>query len=53
MERITIMPVIQMDTVKGLPEQGKRLLTLHFCNTNMMLMFLMRDGKADTVDRAV
>ena len=25
------------------------LLTLHFCNTNMMLMFLMRDGKADTV----
>ena len=38
-----------MDTVKGCREQGKRLLTLHFCNTNMMLMFLMRDGKADTV----
>ena len=42
-------PVIQMDTVKGCREQGKRLLTLHFCNTNMMLMLLMRDGKADTV----
>lgn len=42
-------PVVQMDTVKGCREQGKRLLTLHFCNTNMMLMFLMIDGKADTV----
>lgn len=42
-------PVIQMDTVKGCREQGKRLLTLHFCDTNMMLMLLMRDGKADTV----
>ena len=42
-------PVIQMDTVKGCREQGKRLLTIHFCNTNMMLMLLMRDGKADTV----
>lgn len=42
-------PIVQMDTVRGCREQGKRLLTLHFCNTNMMLMFLMRDGKADTV----
>ena len=49
MEKNPDMPVIQMDTVKGCLEQGKRLLTLHFCNTNMMLMFLMRDGKADTV----
>ena len=49
MEKNPDMPVIQMDTVKGCREQGKRLLTLHFCNTNMMLMFLMRDGKADTV----
>lgn len=42
-------PVVQMDTVKGCREQGKRLLTLHFCETHMMLMLLMRDGKADTV----
>ena len=42
-------PVIQMDTVKGCREQGKRLLTLHFCDTNMMLMLLMHDGKAETV----
>ena len=49
MEKNPDMPVIQMDTVKGCREQGKRLLTLHFCNTNMMLMLLMRDGKADTV----
>ena len=49
MEKHPNTPVIQMDTVKGCREQGKRLLTLHFCDTNMMLMLLMRDGKADTV----
>ena len=49
MEKHPDIPIVQMDTVKGCREQGKRLLTLHFCNTNMMLMLLMRDGKADTV----
>lgn len=49
MEKYPDTPIIQMDTVKGCREQGKRLLTIHFCNTNMMLMLLMRDGKADTV----
>lgn len=49
MEKHPNTPVIQMDTVKGCREQGKRLLTIHFCNTNMMLMLLMRNGKADTV----
>jgi len=49
MEKHPETPVIQMDTVKGCREQGKRLLTIHFCNANMMLMLLMRDGKADTV----
>ncbi len=44
MEKHPDTPVIQMDTVKGCREQGKRLLTIHFCNTNMMLMLLMRDG---------
>ena len=49
MEKHPDTPVVQMDTVKGVREQGKRMLTLHFCNTNMMLIFLMRDGKAETV----
>ena len=49
MEKHPDTPLIQMDTVKGCREQGKRLLTIHFCGTNMMLMLLMRDGKADTV----
>ena len=38
-----------MDTVKGVREQGKRMLTLIFCEMNLMLIFLMRDGKAETV----
>lgn len=42
-------PIVQMDTVNGVREQGKRMLTLHFCDSNMMLILLMRDGKADTV----
>lgn len=41
--------VVEMDTVKGVREQGKRLLTMIFCKSNIMLMLLMRDGKADTV----
>ena len=41
--------VVQMDTVHGCRERGKRLLTLHFCDNNLMLILLMRDGKADTV----
>ena len=38
-----------MDTVKGCREQGKRMLTLLFVEQNFMLIFLMRDGKAQTV----
>jgi len=49
MEKHPNTSVVQMDTVKGVREQGKRMLTLHFCDTNMMLILLMRDGKADTV----
>jgi len=40
---------IEMDTMKGAREQGKRLLTMIFHDTNIMLLFIMRDGKADTV----
>ena len=40
---------VEMDTVKGCREQGKRMLTLIFVEQNLMLIFLMRDGKAETV----
>lgn len=40
---------VEMDTVKGIREQGKRMLTMLFVKQNLMLIFLMRDGKADTV----
>jgi len=42
-------PVVEMDTVKGVREQGKRMLTMIFCQTNLMLIFLMKDGKAESV----
>ena len=40
---------VEMDTVKGCREKGKRMLTMLFVEQNLMLIFLMRDGKADTV----
>ena len=40
---------VEMDTVKGIREQGKRMLTVLFVEQNLMLILLMRDGKADTV----
>lgn len=40
---------VEMDTVKGCREQGKRMLTMLFVEQNLMLIFLMRDGKADSV----
>ena len=41
---------VEMDTVRGCREQGKRLLTLNFVEMNLMLMMIiMVDGKADTV----
>ena len=43
--------VVEMDTVKGVREQGKRLLTMIFRRNNVMLLFLMPDGKADSVKR--
>lgn len=41
--------VIELDTVHGMREKGKRLLTMIFGDTSVMLMFLMIDGKAETV----
>lgn len=40
---------VEMDTVKGIREQGKRMLTMLFVKSNLMLILLMKDGKADTV----
>lgn len=43
--------VVEMDTVKGVREKGKRMLTMIFPDTSIMLMFLMPDGKASSVKR--
>jgi len=41
--------VVEMDTVKGVRENGKRMLTMIFSQNNLMLLFLMKDGKAESV----
>lgn len=43
--------VVQMDTVKGTKERGKRLLTMIFRKNSVMLLFLLPDGKAESVIR--
>lgn len=43
--------VVEIDTVKGVREHGKRLLTIIFRKNNVMLLFLMPDGKAESVKR--
>lgn len=43
--------VVEMDTVRGVWESGKRLLTMIFRKNNVMLLFLMPDGKAESVKR--
>ena len=43
--------VVEMDTVRGVRECGKRLLTMIFRKNNVMLLFLMPDGKAESVKR--
>ena len=42
---------VEMDTVKGVRESGKRLLTMIFRKNSVMLLFLMPDGTADSVRR--
>ena len=49
MEKHPNTPYVEMDTVKGVREKGKRLLTLLFTEQNFMLMLLMPDGTADSV----
>lgn len=41
--------VVEMDTVKGRRERGKRLLTMILRSNSIMLMFLMPDGTATSV----
>lgn len=43
--------ILEMDTVKGSREKGKRLLTMIFQENSIMLLFLMPDGKAESVKR--
>ena len=43
--------VIEMDTVKGVRERGKRLLTMIFRDNSVMLLFLVPDGTAESVKR--
>ncbi len=43
------LSVVEMDTVKGVREKGKRLLTMIFRDNSIMLMFLMPDGSASSV----
>jgi len=43
--------VVEMDTVKGVREKGKRLLTMIFRDNNVMLLFLLPDGTAESVKR--
>lgn len=43
--------VVEMDTVKGCRERGKRLLTMIFRKNSILLLFLMPDGTADSVKR--
>ena len=41
--------VVEMDTVLGTKSSRKRILTMTFRRNNLMLMFLLSDGKASSV----
>ena len=43
------IPYVEMDTVKGCRERGKRMLTMIFTQNDLMLMFIMPDGTANSV----
>lgn len=42
-------PYVELDTVKGRREKGKRLLTMIFSEQDLMLLLIMPDGTADSV----
>lgn len=41
--------VVELDTVKGVREKGKALLTMIFVKNSIMLLFLLPDRKAESV----
>lgn len=43
------LPYVEMDTVKGIREKGKRMLTMIFTQNDLMLLFIMPDGTGDSV----
>lgn len=43
--------VVEMDTVIGRKDSGNRILTMIFRKSSVMLMFLLPDGKAESVKR--
>lgn len=45
------LSIVEMDTVKGIREKGKRLLTMIFQENSIMLLFLLPDGTAESVKR--
>ena len=47
----TSLDVVEMDTVNGIRERGKRLLTMIFLKNSVMLLFLLPDGTAASVKR--
>lgn len=47
----TGLSVVEMDTVKGVLQRGKRLLTMIFLKNSVMLLFLLPDATADSVKR--
>jgi len=47
----TGLSALEMDTVKGVREQGKRLLTMIFQDNSVMLLFLLPDGTNASVKR--
>ncbi len=49
--KYSALSVVEMDTVKGVRERGKRLLTMIFQDNYIMLMFLLPDGKAESIKR--
>lgn len=42
------VPYVEMDTVRGCRERGKRMLTFFFVKENILLILLMRDGTGET-----
>ncbi len=49
--RFCVTDTVEMDTVFGSKKKGKCILTMVFVKTSIMLMFLLPDGKAESVIR--